>query len=141
MDLGELSWTCMIEYFFLFFYCCFQKRYHDTRKIKKLCPSSMTHSFLYYLGRFIGFGIGQWVYQSAPRVDSSSVWNFSISFVSLSTYARKMYAHRPVTITIMITYRQLLNLSRRPFCPRVSPDLSSPVFDELRAKYRLALLS
>lgn len=136
MDLGELSWTCMIEYFFLFFYCCFQKRYHDTRKIKKLCPSSMTVSFIISAGLLVLELVNGFINPLHAWIPPA--WNFSISFVSLSTYARKMYAHRPVTITIMITYRQLLNLSRRPFCPRVSPDLSSPV---LRAKYRLALLS
>lgn len=71
--------------------------------------------------------------------------NFS-DFVCLfiSTYAREMYAHRPVTITKTITYRQLLNLSRRPFCPRVSPDLSSSssssVFDKYCPSLSLSLL-
>lgn len=69
--------------------------------------------------------------------------NFS-DFVCLfiSTYAREMYAHRPVTITKTITYRQLLNLSRRPFCPRVSPDLSSSsssVFDKYCPSLSLSL--
>lgn len=93
MDLGELSWTCMIEYFFLFFYCCFQKRYHDTRSKNKETLSLLDDSFLYYLGRFIGFGIGQWVYQSAPRVDSSGL-EF-LDFVCLFIYVRPQNVRAP----------------------------------------------
>ena len=92
MDLGELSWTCMIEYFFFILLLLFPKtisRYSENKETLSL----LDDSFLYYLGRFIGFGIGQWVYQSAPRVDSSGL-EF-LDFVCLFIYVRPQNVRAP----------------------------------------------
>lgn len=50
------------------------------------------------------------------------------SFVCLSERVQNT-ASRPVTITITIAYRQLLDLSRRPFCPRALRPISVPLPD------------
>ena len=64
-------------------------RYSENKETLSL----LDDSFLYYLGRFIGFGIGQWVYQSAPRVDSSGL-EF-LDFVCLFIYVRPQNVRAP----------------------------------------------
>lgn len=130
MDLAR-----MIEFFFFFF--CFQKTIHDITITRSENEELLDDTvFPLSLKVFIDFRIGQWVYQSSPR------WRLRASHrippgnsrFRLSSYARKIPAHRPVTITITITYHQLLNLSRRPFCPR---PISPPPFSTSFARERI----